>query len=458
MNTADFETKLNAHPYKTIFSLSWPLILMMCANFLIGFVDVWVAGQISKEVQACMGIMTQLFLSFVIIASALASGSIAAMSQSIGAKLFLRAHRYVGLGLLCGAVFGLFIFVLGLATQELLLDLLHIPTTIRPIAAYLFKIYLYIIPANYLFILCSAFFRAYKEVLFPLYITTFVCILNIIGDLGLGLGWFGMPNLSYKGLAWSTFLSILGGALFSIIILIKKGIINKKSFAPKKWNKNAFPYLVRVAWPSASLQLAWQLAYMVLWAIVAALPYNNINSLAGMSAGMRIESMLFLPGAAFSLICSILVGHYLGAGQKEAAKNIGYKIMLIGIILITTLGIVLWIYRESVVAFISPQKEVQLIAIEYLRYNILALPFMQITLTIGGAFTGAGATFYQMTTISGTVWFVRLPLAWLMGHILFCSATGVWISMLISQLVQCAISAYFYHYADWPRFSMKNKK
>ena len=458
MTGTSFEQNLHTRPYRTIFFLSWPVILMMGTNFLIGFTDVWVAGQIGKEVQASMGLMTQMLMFFVIIASALASGSVAAISQSLGARLHLRAHRCVGLGLLCGAVFGICILLLGTISKEILLDLLHIPKQIRPITNCLLKIYLYIMPANYLLILCSAFFRAYKQMLFPLYATITVCVLNAIGDLGLGLGWFGFPELGYSGLAWSTFFSLLGGALLSLVMLARRGILNKKSFACQRWNKAALPYLVKVAWPSASLQLAWNLSYMVLLAIVAALPQGNVDALAGMSAGMRIESMLFLPGAAFNLICSILVGHYLGAGQEKEARTIGYQIIFIGVVLVCFIGIVLWIYRQPVIAFLCPQTEVQVIATDYLRYNMLALPFMQITITIGGAFAGAGATLYQMGIVGCSAWFIRLPLAWWMGHVLLGSATGIWISMLVSQIAQCALTTYFYHFGNWPRFAQRKIK
>ena len=86
MTGTSFEQNLHTRPYRTIFFLSWPVILMMGTNFLIGFTDVWVAGQIGKEVQASMGLMTQMLMFFVIIASALASGSVAAISQSLGAR------------------------------------------------------------------------------------------------------------------------------------------------------------------------------------------------------------------------------------------------------------------------------------------------------------------------------------------------------------------------------------
>src|SRR6056297_1891851 len=81
----------------SIWRLAWPQTLMMVFHFLIGFVDVFVAGRIGDDVQASLGMITQTLLFFLIIAIALANGSVSAISQSLGAGKTLRAVRYVTL-------------------------------------------------------------------------------------------------------------------------------------------------------------------------------------------------------------------------------------------------------------------------------------------------------------------------------------------------------------------------
>ncbi len=59
MTTADMTNS----PYKTIWNLSWPQILMMIFHLMIGLVDVWVASKLGREIQASMGMISQsLFL------------------------------------------------------------------------------------------------------------------------------------------------------------------------------------------------------------------------------------------------------------------------------------------------------------------------------------------------------------------------------------------------------------
>lgn len=441
--------------YKTIWKLAWPQVLMMLFHFLIGFVDIWVAGRLGREVQASMGIITQALFFFLVVAIALANGSVAAISQSMGAGLIRRVQRYIGLGLEIGVILGLIFLVAGMLFRDAFLDLLQIPEEMMPVAAYLLKVYLYILPAYYLLIICNAFFRAQKKVMYPLFAMMIVTAVNTFGDFAFALGMWGFPDFGYKGLAWSTFASVLCGMLFCLAVLYKQGYLKRKSFAPWRWVKRAFPYLFKVAWPAGLMQVVWHSAYMVLYAITAALPVGSVIALAGMSAGIRVESMLFLPGFAFNLTASILVGNILGQGDIKAAKRMGYLVMLLGLGLVSTFTLVLWMFIEPVASFIAPDPEVSLEAVNYLKYNMAAIPFLLVSMILGGALTGAGATFYQMIVMGSSAWLIRLPLAWYLGHVHMEEATGIWLAMFISMVVQAMLMLYFYQFKDWTRFSMR---
>lgn len=455
MTDHDFDQRMERAPYTTIWTLAWPQVVMMVFHFLIGFVDVWVAGRIGREVQACMGVLSQAMFFFLVVAVALANGSVAAISQSSGAGLPRRITRFVGLSVGLGMGLGLVIFSLGLWLDEQFLHLLNIPPEVMPFASYLLRISIYILPAYYLFTISNAFYRAQKIVTLPLYSMILVTAVNTVGDLGFGLGMWGLPNFGYKGIAWSTFVSILCGTVFNIVMMIRLGLLSRQSLAPWRWIRLALPYLVKVAWPAGVMQLVWHSAYMVLYSITASLPQNSVTAMAGMSAGIRVESLLFLPGIAFNFTASILVGHYLGQGRKREAKHMGYRIMAVGVAAITCITGLLWLIIEPVTAFVAPDPLVQAEAVRYLGWNMAATPFLLAAMILGGAFTGAGATIYQAVIFGSAAWLVRLPLAYVLGHVILGEANGIWMAMFASVLVQCATMLYFYHCKDWFRFTLR---
>ena len=63
----------------------------------ISITDVWAAGQLGSEVQASIGIIAQTQMLLLSIVMAASSGAVASISQSLGAKKYIRAQRYIGL-------------------------------------------------------------------------------------------------------------------------------------------------------------------------------------------------------------------------------------------------------------------------------------------------------------------------------------------------------------------------
>jgi putative MATE family efflux protein len=428
---------------------------MMFFHFTIGFVDVWVAGRLGRNVQACMGIITQALFFFLVVAMAFANGSVAAISQSAGAGLVRRVQRYVGLGLEVGVVLGVVLFLGGLAARPVLFSVLQIPEGVEEVARYLFNVYIFILPAYYLFIISNAVFRARKQVMCPLYAMILVTTVNTLGDLGFGLGYFGLPDLGYKGLAWATFFSILTGTLFNLLVLGRTGALARKSFAPWKWVRCALPYLFKVAWPAGLMQLIWHSAYLLLFSITASLPEGEVIALAGMSAGLRVESLFFLPGFAFNFTAAILVGHYLGARQPEEAKAFGYRILGLAMVVVSVVTALAWTWLDEIALFVAPDPAVHAVAVSYLHYNLAALPFVVISMVLGGALSGAGATMYQMSVTGTSSWLIRLPLAWFLGHVVMANAEGIWMAMFISMAIQSLAMLAVYQFAPWQRFAMR---
>lgn len=439
---------------QAIWRLTWPQLLMMCCQVMVGLTDVWVAGQIHRDVQAVLGLITQCQFILLIIGTAAANAAVSAMSQSLGANLPVRARRYAGSLLKTTLAFSLIALGAALLFREHILALMQVPEEIRPLASQFWGVFLIALPPHYLLAATGAMFRARQWVYVPLFSAAGAVLINAAASTGFGLGWWGLPDLGARGIAWATFASVSAMALLNFAVLVKRGVIAKDSFAPWKWEKKALPYLVKVALPTGGMQFSWQLGSLALLAIVASLPHGNVDALAGVAAGMRVESMLFLPAFAFNMTASILVGHCLGAGNKQEAKRVGWRLITFGAGSMTLAALVLWPFLQHVAAFITPDPGAREHALVYLRYNLLAVPCSVASMCLGGVMTGAGAAMYTFIVFGLATWAVRLPLAFLFGHIVWQTSEGVFIAMFISQVFQASIMLYIFQNRDWARFSM----
>ena len=59
-----------------------------------------------------------------------------------------------------------------------------------------------------------------------------------------------------------------------------------------------------------------------------------------------------------------------------------------------------------------------------------------------------------MLSFSIATWCVRLPVAWLLGHIVWQDASGVYAALLISQIVMSTSLLWVVLRCDWARFAM----
>ena len=429
--------------------------MMLLCQVVIGFTDVWAGGRIGPEVQASIGLIAQCQMMLMALCIATSNGAVAAVSQSLGAKRFDRAQRYVGLVLYGACGLALLLALLGIAVRRPFLHLVQTPEAILPVALMFLQVTLLTLPAHYVLNIGAAVFRASKSVLRPLYVTGGVCLCNIFGDLAFGLGWWGFPAYGAQGIAWSTFVSVCLGALALLGLLVRDKLLTRQSFPRLRWVKAGALYLVKVAGPALGTSVLWNTGYLVLYMITGSLPHGSVNALAGLTAGLRIEAFLFMPAVGFSMTASVLVGHALGAGQRTEAKRVIFTVLGIGCLCMGLVAFGLWPLRHSLAAILAPDPLVQAEAASYLSFNILSVPFTVTSVVLAGALNGAGATVYPMVVYSATIWGVRLPLAWWLGHHLWDSADGIYAAMLISQMVQSSALLLIVLRCNWTRFAMR---
>lgn len=118
-------------------------------------------------------------------------------------------------------------------------------------------------------------------------------------------------------------------------------------------------------------------------------------------------------------------------------------------------AVALWPFIDRLAATLAAEPGVQIQAASYLRYNFLSTPFSVASMILGGVMTGAGATRYNLLVFGSSFWLIRLPLAWMLGHWIWRDASGIFLGMLASQVVQSAIMLWVLLHADWTRFAMR---
>jgi MATE family multidrug resistance protein len=420
-------------------SISWPMTLIMFFEFLINLTDVFIAGKINKDVQAAYGFVTQIYFILTVIGNALTIGTVSVISRLCQSKDDESYSNAVFSTVVSTSIAGLILGVAGIFLTPMVFDFLNIPEVLKQFGRPLASIYAGGLIFHYILINTNGILRACNGIQKSLRTMAVVCVINI----GLNFLFVFLTPLGFKGIALSTAVSFVIGCFWNLW-LIKDFIIRTK--------KVVFDIVKRVlhiGWPSGLLQVIWQMASMVLFLILSALPENNIEIVAAFTNGLRIEAAIYLPAFAFSMSNAVVVGNLLGEKKENDALNAGIVTASIGVAIVTFLTILMIANARFIASLLSNDALVVNETMKYLKVCLISEPFMAWGVILSGGLNGAGDTKSVMIRVALSVWLVRIPLSYLLGIVFGFGAIAVWWSMNSSLLVQAILISKRYYSKKW---------
>ena len=420
-------------------ALCWPMTLIMFFEFLIGLTDIYIAGRVGKEIQATYGFVIQLYFIFVIIGNALSIGTVAVISRLFTSndreELAKAVYSTVITTVIAGIIFG----IAGIIFTPEIISIVNIPHQLKPFAVPLGRIYAAGLLFHYILINSNGILRACKKVRSSLQTMAIVCFSNI------GLNFFLVfhTHLGFRGIAISTATSVFIGSILNLwrIRVFMSGA--------KRFSLYLTKSIIGIGWPSGLLQILWQFHSMVIFLILSALPEHNVEVLAALSVGIRIESAIFLPAIAFNMANAVIVGNLLGEKRKEDAFRAGIITALMGAIIVIFLTIVVILNARWIASFLSTNDVVIAESIKYLYISMLSEPFMALWVILGGALNGAGDTRGVMVIVALSLWLVRIPLSYIFVVVFGFGAVSVWWVMNLSQFLMALFMTRRYLKRKW---------
>jgi putative MATE family efflux protein len=430
-----------------LWHLSWPLVGSMLLQFSVGLADVYVAGRFSPEVQGAVGFASQLLFFFTVIANALGVGLVAVIARRQGACELGALWQAARQGLLMAVLLTAPVAILGsLWIPESLLHLALPPSVVAAAQGLLPWYAASLLPQGVLLV-ANAVFRARGSTLLVLLASAVAAAVNLAGDFGLAFGLWGLPALGPPGIAVATAASSLAGGALAVGILFRQGL------GWGGWRLEPFlaKRLLQLGWPVGLLQAGWQLGSLVLYAILGQLPLQAVAATAALTNGLRIEAILYLPAYALNMVAAVLVGSALGAQNERRAERSGWRLAGAGALVLSLMALPIFIFSRELAGLITPDPVVRELTHLYLRFNMVSQPFMAIGVCLGGALEGAGDTRGTMKVVLGALWVVRIPLAAGLALATPLRATGVWLAMVVSMVLQCFLMMHRFRKGGWKK-------
>jgi len=420
-------------------SVSWPLTLIMVFEFLIGLTDVYIAGKVSKEIQATYGFVIQLYFILIVIANALTVGTVSVVS-----RLYTSGNRNdfthaVFSSILTTAGAGVILAIAGIFFSPEIIHFVNIPEELKYLAIPFIEIYSVGLFFHYILINCNGILRSCDRVKDSLKTQALVCVLNI------GLNFFLVfhTSLGFRGIAAATASSVFIGSMINLW-KVRSSMPGTRRFSPDLIRK-----MVTIGWPIGLLQVLWQASSMVLFLILSALPENKVEILAALTTGLRIESVIYLPVFGFNMANAVIVGNLLGEKKQGDVFRSGIMTAVMGVFIVTLMVIIVILNARWITSLLSNNEIVIRESITYLYVSLISEPFMAWGMILGGGLNGAGDTRSVLVRVALSLWLVRIPLSFVLVVFFGFGPTSVWWSMNLSQFLQAFLISKRYIGKRW---------
>lgn len=431
---------------RQIFQLSWPVMLGMILQSLLGTVDTYFISKLGTSQSAAASLSNSATSVIFVISTLVSAGTIALVSRSFGEGNMDAVRKFSGESLMLSAIIGGILSIICYIYAEGIIKILFHPGPAELLYA---KEYLTIIfPSTFLVFLNSALrtiFQAYGDTKTPLYIFGISNIINAF----LCILFMNVLKFGIRGSAYAAVIAMAYSFIAINITLIKKIYeSNIKLFIKslKLFAADSIRILKIGGWACLQ-QVARPITGTLMFSLVYQVGGKEATAAFGIGGQLFNYTFIFLVGLSTAI--AIMVGQSLGKGDVDSCDNVikeGMKLAFVNIALFSVFYVILPSVMMKV--FINDPLVIKH-GVDYLRIVYLGIIFTAPTTIYGGVFQGAGDTFPPMIASMAANVVLKLPLAYLLAKVLGFGSIGVWISISMSVVIEALIIIIYFKMGKW---------
>jgi MATE family multidrug resistance protein len=464
--TADVNLELiSGPPYRTILRLAMPTVVAMLSQSLVNEIDVFFFSQLPhpEDSNAQAALLPSLLLVW------LFGGSLSAISvgtQAFTARRFAE-RRYDAAGAVLAnaawfcVVGGIALSILGFLTIGPLLHVMLPVPEAHGIALSYSKWRLLGVVSMGMTMAIKAFFdgigKTWVHLVSALIMNVFnvlFCWLFIFGNHALGITAMGAP-----GAGFAAFMATWIG----LGIMIFYAARERTKYQPVRWSNISRTMtwdILKLSIPAAAATIVMMVGFGLFTKVAGRLDAADaLASLTGEREAVNgaattdivaILKLTFTACLAFGTATATLVAQSLAAKRPEDAARFGWSSVKLGLVLFGVVGLFEGvIFPRQIVHFISDSDSVREAALVPMRMMGCVTPVIAVAMILSEALFGAGNTKFVAAAQFCLVFFLLVPLAWVLGITTHVGLTGMWFGAVAYAIGACAVMTLKFRGGAW---------
>lgn len=401
-------------------------------NVLFNVTDTYCAGLLSTDAQAALAFSFPLFFISLSVAIGLTQGTTGLLARAKGAGKQRQSRYFLGQSFVLAGALGLGLAVAGnLAAASLLSFLGSTPVQQELGLGYIRWIYAFAPLMLLGFVFSGALSsngntHTYRNAL------VISSLANMVLDPALALGWFGLPALGMDGIGIATVLAFALQLAIMLPAVVRLPVLAGWKNSYLKPRRLGLLHCTRQAWPPATNMLAICFGFMINTYYIATI---DTVAVAAYGIALRIEQMILLLTVGLNIALLSIAGQCYGAGDYARLNDVYRMALNAGLVLVAGGAVFLLLLGRTVIGLFNEEEQVIAYGYEYLVVAAILGPMYIYAHTATAMLQAVGRP--TLIGVFGLVRLLALPLllCWLLVTRLEMGTLGVWLSLLLANLV-----------------------
>lgn len=418
-----------------------PILITQLAMFSMSFFDIMMTGQYSPVHLAGVAIGSSIWVPVFTGLSGILLATSPIVAQLAGAKDSSGIRHSVIQGIYAAIALALFILMIGFFVLEPILDWMNLEQNVNQVAkSYLMSLAFGIVPL-FVYNVLRAFIDALGKTRVTMMVTLSSLPINVLFNYLLIYGKLGFPELGGIG------AGVASAITYWLITFIAAWIIHtRKPFIDfyifRSLQKIDIEKWQEIFILGVPIGLSIFIETSIFSAVTMFISKFGTDVIAAHQAALNFSSLLYMIPLSISMALTIVVGYEVGARRLKDAKSYSLLGIFLAVLVSSTLGLLLFFFREPIAALYTDEQSVIIWTSQFLLYAVFFQLSDAIQAPIQGALRGykdVNATFI-MAMIS--FWVIGLPLGYVLANYTALGPFGFWFG-LISGLAVGAFTLSF---------------
>ncbi len=426
--------------------LAIPMVLEMLMESVFAVVDVYFVARLGVDAVAAVG-QTEAMISLIYaVAVGLSMSTTAMVARRIGEKDKPGAAnatvQAIGLGIVVAACIAL---PGAIFAPDLLRLMGGSPELVAGGQGYT-RIMLAGNVTIVLLFLLNAVFRGAGDAALAMRVLWLANGINIVLDPCLIFGLGPFPELGLTGAAVATTIGRGIGVCFQLYLLFRGRGTVKLRREHLRLHGAVMLRLLRVSLGGIGQFLISTSSWVILVRLVSSFGAVGV---AGYTIAIRIFVVALMPSWGIANAAPTLVGQNLGAGRPDRAEASVWRVGLYNAGFLLAVSVVFIAWAEQLVGIFTNDPEVIASGTSCLRIISYGYGFYAFGMVMIQAFNGAGDTATPTWINFFCYWCFQLPLAWTLAHRTGMEATGVYVAILVAEVVMTIAAVLVFRRGRW---------